>query len=145
MIFYHFSLAFTIVRTMKDGIWTILLPYGNNRNNTENQFKIVSLILFLITHTLCSLCFVGTLASQMMIKNTFHFITIDLFTEPIRAGMQKKSASKWNLFFLNCTHYSIAFKSLHMSWYGFVCEREFFIQRCTSLSIPCLRNRWSLF
>ena len=35
MIFYHFSLAFTIVRTMKDGIWTILLPYGNNRNNTE--------------------------------------------------------------------------------------------------------------
>ena len=80
-----------------------------------------------------------------MIKNAFHFITIDLFTEPIRAGMQKKSASKWNLFFLNCTHYSIAFKSLHMSWYGFVCEREFIIQRCTSLSILCLRDRWSLF
>ena len=38
MIFYHFSLAFTIVRTMKDGIWTILLPYGNNRNNTEMGF-----------------------------------------------------------------------------------------------------------
>ena len=47
MIFYHFSLAFTIVRTMKDGIWTILLPYGNNRNNTEkNFFLLLKTVLF---------------------------------------------------------------------------------------------------